>query len=72
MPIFEARPAVVERTRFPTGSRAVNESDGSLSESGFGLSDPVLSGPDAESQAGGERPNEQGPCHGGGCACGSG
>lgn len=70
MSLFAARPAVVERTRTPAGHCAVTEFDGSLSESGFGLSIPTPSAPDAESQLGGGRPHEPAPTRGGGCACG--
>ncbi len=70
MPIFEARPVVVERTPLLTRGRDVHESDGSLSESGFGSSNPVLSGPDAESPVGGRPWTGPVAAPDGGWACG--
>jgi hypothetical protein len=72
MPIFEARPGVVERTSTFLRRRAVPEFGGSLSESGFGMSIPALPGPDTGSQAGGGGLSGTRPAHGGGCACGFG
>jgi hypothetical protein len=72
MPIFEFRPAVVERTRPPFGLGAVAGFGGNLIESGFGMSNPTLPGPDRGSQAGGRVSCGTSPVHGGGCACGFG